>query len=124
MNPKKFKKLYSVVSEDLNLKESLIEDLVDFYYKEARTLLTELKYPRINVDGLGQFVIKPFLVEKHISIIDKSIYKLDTSTFKAYHTKRSMENKLELLNKIHEKINEQANRKSEFLKTKYNEERT
>ena len=53
MNPRKAKRIYDVVSEDLNIKKDLVEDLVEFYYKDVRKLLTNLEYPRINIDGLG-----------------------------------------------------------------------
>lgn len=124
MNPKKVKKIYDVVSEDLNIKKDLVEDLVEFYYKDVRKLLTNLEYPRINVDGLGQFVAKPKAVTGTIDKITKSLDDHDTSTFKAYHNKKAMENKLELLLKLSSKLEQVNNRKEEFLKTKNNEERT
>lgn len=124
MNPKKVKKIYDIVSEDLNIKKDLIEDLVEFYYKDVRKLLTNLEYPRINVDGLGQFVAKQKAVVGSIDKITKSLDDHDTSTFKAYHNKKAMENKLELLLKLNSKIEQVNNRKQEFLKTKNNEKRT
>lgn len=124
MNPKKVKKIYDIVSEDLNIKKDLVEDLVEFYYKDVRKLLTNLEYPRINVDGLGQFVAKPKAVEGSIDKITKSLDNHDTSTFKAYHNKKAMENKLELLLKLSSKLEQVNTRKEEFLKTKKDEKRT
>jgi nucleoid DNA-binding protein len=124
MNPKKVKKIYEAVAEDLNLNKDLVEDLVEFYYKDVRKLLTNLEYPRINVDGLGQFVAKPKAVSGSIEKITKSLDDHDTSTFKAYHNKKAMEVKLDLLIKLHSKILDQENKKQEFLKTKKDEKRT
>lgn len=124
MNPRKAKRIYEIVSEDLNIKKDLVEDLVEFYYKDVRKLLTNLEYPRINIDGLGQFVAKPKTVASSIDKITKSLDNHDTSTFKAYHNKKAMENKLELLLKLSSKLEQVNNRKEEFLKTKNNEERT
>jgi hypothetical protein len=124
MNPRKAKRIYEIVSEDLNIKKDLVEDLVEFYYKDVRKLLTDLEYPRINVDGLGQFVSKPKVVSGYIQKITKSLDDHDTSTFKAYHNKKAMEVKLDLLIKLHSKILYQENKKQKFLKTKKNEERT
>jgi nucleoid DNA-binding protein len=124
MNPKKVKKIYDIVSEDLNIKKDLVEDLVEFYYKDVRKLLTNLEYPRINIDGLGQFVAKSKAVTGSIDKITKSLDNHDTSTFKAYHNKKAMENKLELLLKLSSKLEQVNNRKEEFLKTKNNEKRT
>jgi nucleoid DNA-binding protein len=124
MNPKKVKKIYEAVAEDLNLNKDLVEDLVEFYYKDVRKLLTNLEYPRINVDGLGQFVAKPKAVSGSIDKITKSLDDHDTSTFKAYHNKKAMEVKLDLLTKLHSKILDQESKKQEFLKTKKDEKRT
>ena len=124
MNPKKVKKIYEAVAEDLNLNKDLVEDLVEFYYKDVRKLLTNLEYPRINVDGLGQFVAKPKAVSGSIEKITKSLDDHDTSTFKAYHNKKAMEVKLDLLIKLHSKILDQESKKQEFLKTKKDENRT
>lgn len=124
MNPRRPKRIYELVSEDLNISKDLVEDLVEFYYKDVRKLLTNLEYPRINIDGLGQFVIKPKTVYNVIDRINKSLDNHDTSTFKAYHNKKGMENKLELLLKLSTKLKEVDIKKEEFLKTKNNEERT
>lgn len=124
MNPRKAKRIYDIVSEDLNIKKDLVEDLVEFYYKDVRKLLTNLEYPRINIDGLGQFIAKPKVVSASIDKITKSLDNHDTSTFKAYHNKKGMENKLEQLLKLSSKLEQVNNRKEEFLKTKNNEERT
>jgi hypothetical protein len=124
MNPKKVKKIYEAVAEDLNLNKDLVEDLVEFYYKDVRKLLTNLEYPRINVDGLGQFVAKPKAVSGSIEKITKSLDDHDTSTFKAYHNKKAMEVKLDLLIKLHSKILDQESKKQEFLKIKKDEKRT
>jgi len=124
MNPRKAKRIYEIVSEDLNIKKDLVEDLVEFYYKDVRKSLTNLDYPRINVDGLGHFVAKPRIVSGSIEKITKSLDAHDTSTFKAYHNKKAMEIKLDLLIKLHSKILDQENKRQEFLKTKYNEKRT
>lgn len=124
MNPRKAKRIYEIVSEDLNIKKDLVEDLVEFYYKDVRKLLSNLEYPRINVDGLGQFVAKPKTVTNAIEKISKSLENYDTSTFKGYHNKKGMENKLEQLLKLNSKLEEVNIKKEEFLKTKNNEERT
>lgn len=124
MNPRKAKRIYEIVSEDLNIKKDLVEDLVEFYYKDVRKLLSNLEYPRINVDGLGQFVAKPKTVTNAIEKISKSLENYDTSTFKGYHNKKGMENKLEQLLKLNSKLEEVNIKKEEFLKTKNNEECT
>lgn len=124
MKPKKASSLYNEVSEEHNVSETLVGDIVEFYYKELRTELSSLKYPRINIEGLGQFVIKDKLVDIYTTKLNRMIDTHDTSTFKAYHNKKSMEEKLELLNAVSVKIEEEKKRKEQFFKTKNNESST
>jgi 4-alpha-glucanotransferase len=124
MNPKKSSTLYKEVSEENNVEEVLVADLIDFYYKELRCQLSDLKYPRINVEGLGQFVIKEKLAEVYITKLTKMLPTHDVSTFRAYHNKKAMEEKLRLLNQVTVKIEQEKKRKEEFNKNKNNESST
>jgi nucleoid DNA-binding protein len=124
MNPKKSSTLYKEVSEENNVEELLVADIIDFYYKELRSELSDLRYPRINVEGLGQFVIKERLANTYITKLTRMLPTHDVSTFKAYHNKKSMEEKLELLNRVTVKIKQEKNRKEEFNKNKNNESST
>jgi hypothetical protein len=124
MKPKKSSELYKQVSEDLNIDQDLVESLIEFYYKDVRKLLTNLSYPRINIDGLGHFVARHGIINKAIDRISKGLENHDTSTFKAYHNKKAMEIKLNLLESLKKKIDAEFTRKIEFLKTKNNESST
>lgn len=124
MKPKKSNQLYKQVSEDLNIETDLVESLIEFYYKDVRKQLTSLSHPRINIDGLGHFVARHGVINKAIERIGKKLENHDTSTFRAYHNKKSMENKLELLNLVKEKIDKEFERKINFLKNKNNESST
>jgi len=118
MNPKKPKIIYNIVSETLNIKPELIEVLVEFYYQNVRTLISNLEYPRINIDGLGHFFVKPIYVSKSKEKIIKILDDHDTSTFKAYHNKKAMETKLDNLIKLEKKLLEQQIKKINFIKDK------
>jgi nucleoid DNA-binding protein len=119
MIPKKSNKLYKEVAEDLDISETLVREFVEFYYNEVRQLLSNLTDPRINIEGLGQFVIKPHLVRKAIPRYTKSLENHDTSTFAAYYNKKGVETKLDLLIQMEQKIAEQELKKENFKKTKY-----
>jgi hypothetical protein len=118
MIPKKSSILYKPVAEELNISETLVEDLISFYYKEIRFHLSSLSYPRINVEGLGHFVAKSFFIEKTIPRLTNKLMKHDTSTFNAYFSKKQSELKLESLIALKLKIDEEVNRKIEFKKNK------
>lgn len=119
MIPKKSNKLYKDISEELDISNILVEELVEFYYNEVRQLLSNLVFPRINVEGLGQFVARPKLVRNAIPRYTKILQSHDTSTFAAYYNKKSLETKLELLILLEQKITKQELKKTNFKKTKY-----
>jgi len=118
MIPKKSSILYKPVAEELNISETLVEDLISFYYKEVRFHLSSLSHPRINVDGLGHFVAKSFFIEKTIPRLTNKLMIHDTSTFNAYFSKKQSELKLKNLIALKLKIDEEVNRKTEFKKIK------
>ena len=118
MIPKKANKLYKEVAEDLDVSEALVEAFIEAYYKEARECLIELKYPRINMDGLGHFVAKKGLVKINIPKIQKILENHDVSTFKAYYRKKGLEVKLDQLIILQQKIMEEETRKEIFKKNK------
>ena len=97
MNPKKSKEFIKEVSEKLEVSIDLSEDLIDFYYKECRGVLSNLLHTRLNIEGLGHFKSRPNLIKKAISRYTKALDNHDTSTFAAYYNKKSLENKLVLL---------------------------
>lgn len=118
MIPKKANELYKTVAEDLNIEESLVEDLVDFMYKNLRKNLSNLSHPRINLDGLGHFAVKTKAVNKSIERITTSLLNHDTYTFSAYFNKKTLENKLASLIKLEAEITQQQLKKDQFKKKK------
>jgi len=119
MIPKKASKIYKIVSEDLNIHEKLVEDLVQFYYKELISKMSSLSHTRINVEGLGHVMVKPKIVEQAILRLEKSVKNHDTSTYNAYHNKKSMEEKLILLKDITIKINEDLEERKKIKSYNY-----
>lgn len=121
MIPKKANKLYTEITKEFDVSEDLVENLVELYYKTLRKNLSSLNELRINVDGLGHFVVKIQKVKKAIPHYEKVLNNHDTSTFGAYHNKKSVEEKLELLNKINEKIDKELTKKQTFKDEKYSQ---
>ncbi|MCX6195617.1 MAG: hypothetical protein NTY55_03045 [Flavobacteriia bacterium] len=119
MIPKKASKFYRQTAEEMNVEETLVEDLVEFLYKNVRSCLSNLSYPRINVEGLGHFSAKAGWVRKSIDRSSKGLEKHDTSTFGAYSKKLRIEEKLDLLTKLEKKIALEEQRKLNFKIEKY-----
>ena len=121
MIPKKASSLYKEITKEFEVSEDLVETLVENYYKTLRKKLSSLSDLRINVDGLGHFVIKIQKVKKAIPHYEKVLKNHDTSTFGAYHNKKSIEEKLELLNAIHIKIEKELAKRKNFKNEKYSQ---
>lgn len=118
MIPKKSSILYKELAEEMDISQELIQDFIEFYYKEVRSNLTGLKHPRINVDGLGQFVVRDYVVKKAIPRIKKALENHDTTTFSAYYNKKMLEDKVIALEEVQKKINSLEEKKEQVKKQK------
>ena len=118
MKPKKSRLLYQEIAETKGLQKGLVENLLDFYYKNVRTLLSELHHPRINITGLGLFISRKKSINQAIPKLEKYLVNHDTSTYSAYYNKKMLEEKVEFLYSIKEQIETEKKRKEEFLKNK------
>jgi len=118
MNPKKVKIFIDEISNELKEDSNLIEALIDFYYKECRSALSNLEYTRLNIEGLGHFISKGNYIRKSIDKYKKVLKNHDTSTFSAYYNKKTIEDKLQLLIKLMELHNLEEERKITYKKIK------
>lgn len=118
MIPKKSNMLYKQVAEDLDQPEALVDAFITFYYKEVRKLLSNLSYSRINIDGLGQMVVKERTINGLINKYNNRVSKTDTSTFSNYFDKKNLEAKLEKMNSIKLVLEQEKLLKEKFLKSK------
>lgn len=118
MIPKKSNVIYKELAEEMSIPVELVEDLIQEYYKNLRNELTNLTNPRINVEGLGQFVARSGLVKKSIERYKKALDSHDTSTFRAYYNKKMLEEKVECLENLDKKIEEQEVKKQKFKQDK------
>ncbi len=116
MNPQKARELYQIHSEETDTSKDLVEDLLDFYYKNVRTLLSELHHPRINITGLGLFVAREKAVKSAIPRFKKYLEKHDTSTYTAYYNLKKLEEKIDGLHSIKKQIEKEKLRKENFKK--------
>ena len=121
MIPKKANSLYKEITEEFDVSEDLVENLIESYYKTLRKKMSSLSDLRLNVDGLGHFVIKIQKVKKAIPHYEKVLQNHDTSTFGAYHNKKSVEEKLELLNAIDVKADQELIKRKNFKDEKYSQ---
>lgn len=118
MVPKKSKDLYKQLAEEQNLSESLVQDVVEYYYKAVKQNMVGLTNPRIDVSGLGQFIVKVSSVERGIEKTEKVLAVQDESTFRGYHFKKVLEERLVLLKHIQQKMLEVKEERKKFREKK------
>ena len=118
MKPKKSRLLYQEIAEENDLSKHLVENLIEFYYNNVRTLLSELHHPRINITGLGLFIARSFSINKAVPRFEKYLNNHDTSTYSAYYNKKMLEEKLEFLYSLKDQIEEECKRKETFINSK------
>jgi nucleoid DNA-binding protein len=119
MVPKKPKEIINIVSEETDIPFSVIDDIVSFYYKEVRKNLTNLSDLKINIPGLGDFLIKTSGVRQSIKRFEKANKTVDYSSFTGYHRKRDIVARLEKLHAINKKIEVFLEEKKEFKLKRY-----
>jgi nucleoid DNA-binding protein len=118
MIPKKPNILYKEIAEENDISENLVDALIGFYYKDVRKELSGLTHTRVNIDGLGQFVVKARTVDALILKCERIIAKTDNYKFSSYFNKKRLESKLEDLRAIKVKLDADKEKKQEFLKEK------
>lgn len=122
MNPKKYKDNIPAVAEMNNLDEMCTRDIVDFYWKEVRKAASELKSPRLQVQGLGYFQVYKTRLKVRISEVSKFfLIPPDQMTFQRHAVKIAMEKTLDITKKMQAMLDEDTERLQIFKELKYGE---
>lgn len=114
MIPKKPQVVIDQVAEELNLPPSLVDDIVSFYYKEVRRNLSSLEQLKINLPGLGDFIIKQRSVGVQIKKHEGALKYYNKDTFKNYHNLKLVEQRLDKLYSAKKNITEFLEEKKKF----------
>lgn len=120
LNPKKPKDFFPSVASKLDVNEKLVTDIVGFYWKEVKQSLLKASGPNIVLEGLGTFKAKgyklPDIIEKYERIRNK--YKPltddpETASFQKFTILKETEQRLEILNALQLKINQETERQQQ-----------
>lgn len=105
-------------AEELNVDFQLVDDAVAFFYSEVRKALVEMRGPAIQVPNLGTFKVKPGELPKLIHKYEKHLTVLQPETFNQMATRKDVELRLKRVQDLMKSIEEEKERKMEFLRTK------
>lgn len=123
MPPKKAKELVQPTAEQLDLNVEFVQDVIDFYWKEVRKSLSELRAPRVLVSNFGSFQIKTSKIDEQRKKYEDQFnsYKPEDMTFQKHKIKDDIELKLNRINKIMESVESDSNRKKQIREKRYAE---
>jgi|TARA_R110000796_G_scaffold65708_4_gene151619 hypothetical protein len=66
VNPKSHKDFKKNIADEVGVHQSVVDDFIAFYYAKVRKDLSNLLFPRINVEGLGTFYLRRSKLDKAI----------------------------------------------------------
>lgn len=127
MIPKKAKSLIPKVSQDLEMSEELVKDVVDFYWDDVYDVLRNIEYTKIYIQNLGDFNIKHWMLTKKILEYSEKLDRNPGQTFMQRMKKEESTESLEKMTKLQKDFAEEYSKKqtkkqlrNEFTRTKEN----
>jgi hypothetical protein len=122
MSPKKPKDFIKPTAESLEVSESIVDDVVSFYWSSVRKALSDMEGPSITVANLGTFKARykkiPALEKKYQHYLNNM--SLESMTFNKHTVQKLAQTKLEGLKRIQEQMEEDYQRKLETREKRKN----
>jgi hypothetical protein len=115
LRPKKAKEFIPIVSKKIELEDSLVEDVILFYWKEIRKNLSSLTHVRVHLTNLGDFTIKHWKVDEKIESLTIFKNKNEEEDRQKINERCKVDSSLVELNNIKQVIEEENQRKT-FIK--------
>jgi nucleoid DNA-binding protein len=120
VNPKKHKDFKGGIADEVGVHQQVVDDFISFYYSKLRKKLSNLAYPRINVEGLGTFEMRKGKLETAIKKNKSMLGNIAKRTYNGYAKSETISKNIEDMSAALEKIKDAKLRKEKF-KSKKNE---
>ena len=119
MNPKKAKTLYKEVATELGFNETLVKDVLDFYWQSVRKSMSGLEAPRLEIINLGTFEIMFKPLEEKIQSYIRYSEMQPPKTFKRYDAYSETTLRLKRLTDIKKELASYKIKKQEIINKRY-----
>lgn len=119
MNPKKAKTLYKEVATDLGFDETLVKDVLDFYWQSVRKSMSGLEAPRLEIINLGTFEVMAKPLEEKIQSYIRYSGMQPPKTFKRYDAYAETTSRLKRLTEIKQELASYKIKKQEIINKRY-----
>ncbi len=119
MNPKKSKVILKDLYSELDLEESLVNDVIDFYWTNVRKSITSVSYCRINIENIGVFQVRKKTLLSAIQKYEALISKFNKPNFSNYPRYQALSDRLVVLEKTKKQLEEEDVRRKKIKSEKY-----
>lgn len=100
MTPRKYNSFFPELASELKLSETVIEDIIGFYWKEVQKQMNEPEHTILLLENFGIFEIRKRQVLYRIDKYKNIIKYAKPNTYNKYALLHQTENKLARLEKI------------------------
>lgn len=118
MNPKKHKVFKEGIAEEVGVHQSVVDDFISFYYAKLRNKLSNLEYPRVQVDGLGTFVLRKSKLDKAIKKNKSMLGNIAKRTYNGFAKSEDISRNIQQMENAMLEIEDNIKAKKEFKKNK------
>jgi|TARA_R110000796_G_scaffold38476_10_gene96805 nucleoid DNA-binding protein len=118
VNPKKHKEFKKGIAEEVSVHPQVVDDFIAFYYSKLRKKLSQLDYPRINVDGLGTFYLRKNKVEAGIKKNKSMLGNIAKRTYNGYAKSENIIKNIELMSAALDQMEKDILKKKDFKNKK------
>ena len=114
MKPKSHKEFKKNIADKVGVHQSVVDDFIAFYYGKIRNGLSNLTFPRINIEGLGTFYLRKGKLDKAIKKNKSILGNLAKRTYKGFAKSEDIQNNIIQMEKARMQIEQDIINKKEF----------
>jgi hypothetical protein len=119
LNPKKFKNILDEITKDIDCDKQLVLDVMDFYWSSVRKSIITVDYPRITIESLGTFRLKPRVLQKTMLKYKIAMAGFKNPDFSKYLRYQNLKSRLEILERAAEQLKDEADRYKQLKTNRY-----
>ncbi len=119
MLPKSHKAFIKTVAQEQAIDENLVADVIGFFYSDLRKALVELRDVRLKIPNFGVFTVKKKELVKIKEKYEQHLKVLKSETFNQVTLRKDIEVRLDAINRILEKLENERQERKEFYKMKH-----
>ena len=114
MKPKSYKKIKEGIAEEVGVHQSVVDDFISFYFGKVRKALSNLDFPRVQVDSLGTFILRKSKLDKSIKKNKSILGNLKKRTYSGFAKREDIHKNIQQMEAAMKQIEQDILNKKEF----------